>query len=336
MANTERPSVKPFAGLELLQKLLNQVQLELRSKGLDVKRIEAGSGFRAEHQEIRELGLALTFDSWDSEAIAKAVDDSGLPLEDIEVVVISDAQFLRNRSVHSRTPIASVKGSLPIAAQDGKRPESLEDRRHGFDIICQILLARDQSIAVPLRPKQAGTILAEIDFSIKPVPNGIGLNPKPLTNEIKAKFGLSTKTELFVNAEPGLLEAREIQDNIQVYIHEDIYRLVSTQRNKLVSKYLLAAGLNALEQVVYLVSAELKDASESDLEEYAKNLPPIVSLIHFHVDALKQVDLREEAKLLAALRDHPSKVAAVLSGTRSNVVSWLSVLSPDDEENDAE
>lgn len=336
MANTERPSVKPFAGLESLQALLDQVQLELRSKGLDVKRIEAGSGFRAEHQEIRELGLALTFDSWDSEALAKAVDDSGLPQEDIEVVVISDAQFLRNRSVHGRTPIANVKGSLPIAAQDGKRPESLEDRRHGFDIVCQILLSRDQSIAVPLRPKQAGTILAEIDFSIKPVPNGIGLNPKPLTDEMKEKFGLSNKTELFVNAEPGLLEAREIQDNIQVYIHEDIYRLVSTQRDKLVSKYLLSAGLNALEQVVYLVSAELKDASESDLEEYAQNLPPIVSLIHFHVDALRQVDLREETKLLAALRDHPSKVAAVLSGTRSNVKSWLSVLSPDDEESDAE
>jgi len=336
MANTERPSVKPFVGLELLQALLDQVQLELRSKGLDVKRIEAGSGFRAEHQEIRELGLALTFDSWDPKAISNAINASGLPAQDIEVVVISDARFLRNRFLHSRTPIASVKGSLPIAAQDGKRPESLEDRRHGFDIICQILLARDQSIAVPLRPKQAGTILAEVDFSIKPVPNGIGLNPKPLTYEIKEKFGLSNKTELFVNAEPGLLEAREIQDNIQVYIHEDIYRLVSTQRDKLVSKYLLSAGLNALEQVVYLVSAELKDASESDLEEYAQNLPPIVSLIHFHVDALKQIDLREETKLLAALRDRPSRVAAVLSGTRSNVVSWLSVLSPEDEENDAE
>jgi len=336
MANTERPSVKPFVGLELLQALLDQVQLELRSKGLDVKRIEAGSGFRAEHQEIRELGLALTFDSWDPKAISNAINASGLPAQDIEVVVISDARFLRNRFLHSRTPIVSIKGSLPIAAQDGKRPESLEDRRHGFDIICQILLARDQDIAVPLRPKQAGTILAEIDFSIMPVPNGIGLNPKPLTDEIKEKFGLSNKTELFVNAEPGLLEAREIQDNIQVYIHEDIYRLVSTQRDKLVSKYLLSAGLNALEQVVYLVSAELKDASESDLEEYAQSLPPIVSLIHFHVDALKQIDLRDEAKLLAALRDRPSRVAAVLSGTRSNVVSWLSVLSPEDEENDAE
>lgn len=336
MANTERPSVKPFAGLELLQGLLDQVQLELRSKGLDVKRIEAGSGFRAEHQEIRELGLALTFDSWDPKAVAGAVNVSGLPLEDIEVVVISDGQFLRNRFVHSRTPIAKINAALPIAAQDGKRPESLEDRRHGFDVICQILLARNQHNTVPLRPAQAGTILAEIEFGIKPVPNGIGLNPKPLTDEVRKKFGLSNKTELFVNAEPGLLEAREIQDNIQVYIHEDIYRLVSTQKDKLVAKYLLAAGLNALEQVVYLISAELKDASDSDLAEYAESLPPIVSLIHFHVEALKQDDLREEAKLLVALRDRPSRVAAVLSGARANVVSWLSVLSPEDKENDVE
>jgi hypothetical protein len=336
MANTERPSVKPFAGLELLQALLDQVQLELRSKGLDVKRIEAGSGFRAEHQEIRELGLALTFDLWDPKEIAKAVDASGLVADDIEVVVISDAQFLRNRFVHSRTPITGIKAVLPIAAQDGKRPESLEDRRHGFDIICQIILARNQLKVVPLRPNQAGTILAEIEFSVKPVPNGIGLNPKPLTDEVREKFGLSNKTELFVNAEPGLLEAEEIQDNIQVYIHKDIYRLVSTQRSKLVAKYLLAAGLNALEQVVYLVSAELKDASEGDLAEYSENLPPIVSLIHFHVDALKQVDMRDEKSLLLALRERPSKVAAVLSGARSNVVSWLTVLSPEVEESDAE
>jgi hypothetical protein len=139
-----------------------------------------------------------------------------------------------------------------------------------------------------------------------------------------------------VSAEPGLLEAREIQDNIQVYIHEEIYRSVSTQRGKLVAKYLLAAGLNALEQVVYLVSAELKDASESDLDEYAKNLPPVVSLIHFHVDAVKQEDLRDETKLLAALRDRPARVAAVLSGARANVVSWLSVLSPEDQESDTQ
>jgi len=336
MANTERPTVKPYAGLELLQALLNQVQLELRSKGLDVKRIEAGSGFRADHQEIRELGLALIFDAWDQNAVASAVDSSGLPLEDIELVAISDAPFLRNRYVHSRTPLAAVDRALSIAAQDGKRPESLEDRRHGFSIICQILLARNQPQVVPLRPNQAGTILAEIDFSIKPVPNGIGLNPKPLTDEISRKFGLSNKVELFVNAESGLLEATEIQDNIQVYIHERIYRLVSTQRDKLVAKYLLAAGLNALEQVVYLVAAELKDASESDLAEYAENLPPIVSLIHFHVEALKQDDLRDEAKLLAALRDRPARVAAVLSGARSNVESWISVLSPEAEESDVE
>ena len=253
MANTERPTVKPFAGLSQLQELLERVQLELRSKGFDVKRLEAGSGFRAEHQEIRELGLALMFDSWDQKSVASAVASSGLPLEDLELVVISDAQFLRNRHVHSRTSIADAATVIPIAAQDGKRPESLEDRRHGFDIICQILLARDQKKVVPLRPQRAGTVLAEIDFSIKPVPNGVGLNPKPLTSEVIKRFALSNKTELFVSAEPGLLEAREIQDNIQVYIHEDIYRSVSTQRGKLVSKYLLAAGLNALEQVVYLV-----------------------------------------------------------------------------------
>jgi hypothetical protein len=336
MANTERPSVKPFAGLSQLQELLDRVQLELRSKGFDAKRLEAGSGFRAEHQEIRELGLALTFDAWDQKSVASAVASSGLPLEDLELVVISDAQFLRNRYVHSRTPIANATTVISIAAQDGKRPESLEDRRHGFEIICQILLARDQKNAVPLRPHYAGTVLAEIDFSIKPVPNGIGLNPKPLTSEVIKRFALSNKTELFVSAEPGLLEAREIQDNIQVYIHEEIYRSVSTQRGKLVAKYLLAAGLNALEQVVYLVSAELKDASESDLDEYAKNLPPVVSLIHFHVDAVKQEDLRDETKLLAALRDRPARVAAVLSGARANVVSWLSVLSPEDQESDTQ
>jgi hypothetical protein len=336
MANTERPTVKPYVGLDRLQELLQRIQLELRSKGFDVKRIEAGEGFRAEHHEIRELGLALTFDAWDKEAIASAVDASGLAPEDIEIVVISDAQFLRNRCVHIRTPITGIKAALPIAAQDGKRHESLEDRRHGFDIVCQLVLTRNQRNVVPLRPNQAGTILAEVEFSVTPVPNGIGLNPKPLTDEVRDKFGLSNKTELFVNAESGLLEAKDIQDNIQVYLHKDIYRLVSTQRDKIVAKYLLAAGLNALEQVVYLVAAELKDASESDIAEYAEDLPPIVSLIHFHVNALKQADLRDEKSLLAALRDRPTKVAAVLSGARSNVVSWLSVLSPEVEENDAE
>jgi hypothetical protein len=336
MASTERPSVKPFAGLGPLQELLDRVQLELRSKGFDVRRLEAGSGFRAEHQEIRELGLALTFDGWDYKSVASAVASSGLPLQDLEIVVISDAQFLRNRHVHSRTPIADAVTVVSIAAQDGKRPESLEDRRHGFEIICQILLAREQKNVTPLRPQRAGTVLAEISFSIKPVPNGIGLNPKPLTKEVIQRFALSSKTELFVSAEPGLLEAREIQDNIQVYIHEKIYRSVSTQRGEIVAKYLLAAGLNALEQVVYLVSAELKDASESDLEEYAKSLPPVVSLMHFHVDKLKQEDLRDKVKLLAALRDRPARVAAVLSGARANVVSWLSVLSPEDQESDTE
>jgi len=336
MANTERPSVRPFAGLSQLQDLLDLVQLELRSKGFDVKRLESGSGFRAEHQEIRELGLALAFDAWDQKAVASAVASSGLTLEDLELIVVSDAQFLRNRYVHSRTPVAAVPTVISIAAQDGKRPESLEDRRHGFEILCQILLARDQKNLVPLRPQRAGTVLAEVSFSIRPVPNGIGLNPKPLTDDVIKRFSLSTKTELFVNAEPGLLEAREIQDNIQVYIHEDIYRSVSTQRGMIVSRYLLAAGLNALEQVVYLVSAELRDASESDIDAYVKNLPPVVSLIHFHMDSLRQEDLRDEAKLLTALRDRPARVAAVLSGARANVVSWLSVLSPEIQENEAE
>jgi hypothetical protein len=112
-------------------------------------------------------------------------------------------------------------------------------------------------------------------------------------------------------------------------MNEELYDLCITQKSKHSERYLENAAINALIQIVYMISVELKDLDAAEIEA---NPPMVIKVLRDHFKTLNARTLIDQSGFVSVLKSKPESIAAVLSGFGGNVKNWMSVLDNEDQE----
>jgi hypothetical protein len=324
--NTERPLIRPFQNLDDLEKIVSGINLKIVSSS-KVETMESGDVCRCDFSELRNIGISILLNA-DAKDIAKAIAKIGLNVEMVKAVAIIDSAFLRNRKVVELGLVADLSATYDLASIGAQRDDVLMDRRHGFDIYVHFVLVNELA-PKPLTPYRRGTELARAVFSVKPLPDGDGLSPQPLDEETRKRLKLPYTTEIFVEVDSPLLDMESFEGNLTIWMNEELYDLCVTQKSKYSERYLENAAINALIQIVYMVSVELKDLDAAELEA---NPPMVIVVLRDHFRTLNARTLVDQSGFVSVLKSSPERIAAVLSGFAGNVKNWKSVLDSEDQE----
>ena len=324
--STERPLIRPFNNLADLEKIVSAIHLKVVSPS-KVETIESGDVYRCEFSELRNLGISILLNA-DAKDIAKAITKIGLNAEMVKAIAIIDSAFLRNRKVVELGLVADLSSTYDLASGGAQRDDVLMDRRHGFDVYVQFVLAIELA-PKPLTPYRKGTELARAAFSVKPLPDGDGLSPQPLDEENRRRLKLPSTTEVFVEVDSPLLDMDSFEGNLTIWMNEELFDLCVTRKSRYSERYLENAAINALIQIIYLISIELKDL---DADEIEANPPMVIKVLRDHFKTLNARTLIDGSGFVSVLKSSPEKIAAVLSGFGDNVKNWKSVLDGEDQE----
>ena len=112
------------------------------------------------------------------------------------------------------------------ATARGDRPRLLRMPKDGAVLRVQLVLSRDidQSKRRLGSPWRKGSWLARASVKIK-AKAGRGLNPTPMTPEIRSRYGLGEKTVVyphFFDGTSGLCEVEDLSDVAAFYVDEDL------------------------------------------------------------------------------------------------------------------
>ncbi len=319
--SSESPAIRNYYGLEGLEELLHKSQLRINLGFGTIQMLGSGERVSLMPSEMRTVGLSLCLSCEVSE-FEVAASLANLKMSDVDLVVIAENGFLKDRRVLVQHHLHELKETIEIIAHNRIREDVLRDKKHGFTVRVYLVLNKDIE-HLPFRPRRLGTILAQESFSISPSKIGQGLRPKPMTSDVIAAHGLKKGSLLYVDAEGSLLDAETLDDAISVYIDEDIFNSLGVTRTPDSKLLQTIFALDTLVQLAYLVSAEL-----NDLEGIGPELEESVVVV-FMFEQLQQIlgkNALSAERVVHLLKSDPQKIAALLSGARgvqSSLKSWI-------------
>lgn len=324
--NTEQPVLRPFEGMDQLQAIAAGIMLIVEVAGDDPARLLNGATYRSEFADLRKLGLALKFD-FQKVALDVALSQAKLGREEIKVLVVIDAPFLRNRQTIDLGEITNLDKTHVLCSKDDDRNPVFKDRRHGFNVEINFVLAVDKKIR-PLSPYRKGSVLASVSFAIKPLKDGLGLTPRPLVEDERRRLRVPATTEIFIEVFDELLKIETFDGNVTIWMNEDLYE-ICRQKPKQSEYYLKAAANHTLIQIVYLVSAELKETLPDALHDIEQNPPMVINLLNREFKKLHANTMLRGTSFVSVLRSKPEKIAGVFSGIGGSVNIWKKILDPE-------
>lgn len=264
--STEKPRLNNFAGLDGLEDLLSGFRLVVSQGYGQSTELEPGSTLSLSYVDLRDVGLEIKTNA-SAVDFLQAVGDAGLQAAHVDLVVVAEGSFLKNREIVFRGSILDVGDSVKLLAWKSVRGDALSDRRHGFKLEVCLILNREL-VPAPLRPRRLGTVLAREQFSISPNKLANGLVPLPLTQAVidESKGVIPRGTVLWVEVKGDLFDADALDEAITIYIDEDLHALLGRIRSpeaKLMQKQF---AMEALAQITILASRDLvtREITEAD------------------------------------------------------------------------
>lgn len=120
------------------------------------------------------------------------------------VVLYGTSPFLRFTDELLRCSVSEIenwRGGQSLVGS-GKRPRSLLLPHNGtrFDLVVVLNQSLKKATGMPWR---LGTWLAHLQFTLANPAEGIGFTPFPLTDELRAEFGISTGTLFYPRVKPN-------------------------------------------------------------------------------------------------------------------------------------
>jgi hypothetical protein len=252
--STETPVIRNFKGLEHLENFVSKLRLILNQGFGQQVVLEPDDTRTVMPGDLRDLGISLKCEVSSVDLLA-AIGHAQLQASDVDLVVIAEGRFLKDREILMKVNSLSFEESLGLVPWKGPRPDALLDRRHGFDVHINFVLNKHIDHQ-PLRPRRLGTVLAGTTFAVRPNKLGSGFVPRPLTDEVRGDR-LPKGTVLWVEQLGDLFTSESLDEAVTIYIdeelHSDIGRLRSPEAKMLQTKL----AIEALGQIVYLASLEL-------------------------------------------------------------------------------
>ena len=312
--STENPIISSFENLDEIRNLFLETRLVV-SDGGTVKELDAVEDiFECDPTDIPRLGISLKLPC-DGRAFESSATSAKIPLNALEIVVITEDAFLKERDIVTRQTLADSPSNVVVKTVGARRERSLQNSREGVRLTAAIILSRPLDL-LPGRPHRLGTKVAGIEFRIRPLPSSGGINPIPLSKETRERHGLTRTTQSFVELNDDLLQADDISTAVRVHIDEELLNALSRRRSGPETEVVQTnLAVTALQQIVFGLSRELNMNTEFDWNETPA---PILEFLHSKLQELsrqgphKTKISREE--MIKLIRDNPNTVASLVSG----------------------
>lgn len=308
----ENPLVSNFRGLDKLQEAMDELQLIVNDNGIRHTLGAETNELTIDDQSIPQLGISIGLPV-DRQRKLDAVNGAGIEADKVDLVLVAEDPFLKERACIFSGPFDDVPFEEEIYRRGARRVKALENTREGIRIYASLIL--NSSIA-PLagRPHRQGTKLATLDFRIKGYPVSGVIDPRPLSDEIIKRFGLSRKTQLFVDITGDLTGTESVPDTVTVYVDPKLLSALMTRRSGIEYEFVATnLAIVAMQQIAYCLSNELAQDKSFVWDDDER---PILALMR---DRLNEVARVGESKLtkdstVEMLRDSPNVAASLLTG----------------------
>ncbi len=140
--STENPVISNFAGLELLEKLLDACHLKVRPESHEELTLPDSNGGRATYLASSEFaGLRLTLSSdWSPEDISAACASARIEANQIHLVATVEDSALEKRVIAESMPIEARVNEMQIVGPENQRGESLMNNHSGCKVEIALVL----------------------------------------------------------------------------------------------------------------------------------------------------------------------------------------------------
>ena len=228
--STETRTVRPFVGLDGLQRILSAATLlvgpDRLSHGESVTLTTEGFMLRTVTLELAaddEL-FALTQDG-----LTHQLSSVGYDPADVEMVAVLSSPYLKIAEVALRCSLSDLAGtgrSIDVSGPD--RPRALQSPRSGCNIDLYLVLSRHVERR-PLKPWRKGTWLAHTSYSLSSELAPVGFTPRALTSELRAQFQLADDVVRYIvfEDEESPLEAGSSETSLAMYVDQDVLAKMS-------------------------------------------------------------------------------------------------------------
>lgn len=214
---TERRQIRPFSGLSRFDELF---RLPILSYAGEEPSPAATLYVEPDRLQLGSLDVTLQMGQKD---LLEAASLAKLPSEAVDLVLLARGRTLRRSTVLYRESLSgSVSEEIRVAGEptDESTAMVLGDGS-GQDILLLAVLNRDLSPEA-MRPSVAGTWLGLCKWRIRPVPS-LGRSFIPLTDEMRAHFGLPAEATSFVHIQgEDFSDFGSLSSAVQHYVDADL------------------------------------------------------------------------------------------------------------------
>ncbi len=313
---SEQRVVRPYAGLESVQRRLTRLRLEFAGQSLSASgRLSvAVTVFLAERitivtgsdEQQRRTNVA---------ELLEAVEQAGFAAHQVDLALVLGAPRLRVQQVAWRTPIDELDrhGQRIDVGGAGARPVALAAPFGGCDATLAVVLADDLDPR-PLRPFRRGTWLARTHHRIATDLGQIGFTPIPLTEEVRAEHELPARTLRLITAERVTDPEMDPDASLTVYVDQEVLAQLAAEPRSRGSRSLqMQLFLDAMTAVVHAGSREIAAGEGSDtfLDAQESLLGSLVRQMAARED---EVDMELAQHYWTTVKNQPERAVALIEG----------------------
>lgn len=331
-SRAESPIIRPFESFDRLEELVAAIELSVSTRHAS-RRLVGGSSFKCSADELGRVGITVDLNCEPSDLESALAEGNMSPSDASFVILATEPRggHLRQQDILWHGAISELRSELQVVARGGDRERALQNTHNGFDLSLAVVIARPLERR-RLMPSREGTILAEVRFRVRPFGHTSGMQPRPLTSEVRAEFDLRPDTWLWVRRNYSLHDSPSLSDAVTVYVDDEILGLAArqTSSSKAVVESLFVVP--ALTQLVYLLSQDLVAAGDQWVWEGDGS--EALSLLF---DTLRECSVEMAPDVLVStLRNDPQRVAAIVTGYDKQKRRIIDFLNADlsEEQND--
>lgn len=332
--NSESRIVRPYVGIDRLQRCLDEV-------GLDVggEEIEVGGERILTAEKYLSLPVSIVLADDDTELsslryeLAGGTEELGLDASDVELAVVAYSARLKRTDLVWRLRVTELE-DLPArieVASAAERPAGLRAPFGGCRVELYLCLSK-QLEQEALRPWRLGTWIARARFKLRTDLGEFGFTPRALTDELRKEFKLPEGTNRYVRVDgatvPGVGE-----ESVELYVDEELLGQLSEFKSTFGAIALQRQlFLDALSAIAFesLREPDFQDKSIDELEDsLCGRVVRLVAAAGLKDTATVRRDKEEGA--LNMLRDDPARFLAHLEAECDTKPSWESAIKGEQE-----
>lgn len=264
---SEGVSLRPFTKLEKIEEFFEQnIKLKITSNS---GAIEVGPGDRAllPPKGFETVGLEISF-TGKVNVLAALLEERFEDSDDLSWIAVArdtKSGILRESSVIAQGAVTEIGSSLTLkerGAVSNARP--LSNAVTGFELEYLIVLNKDKA-PNPVRPWQRGTIVASAVFLALPLAVMDGIQPVPLTSELRKTRGLSTEVWFDLDF-ADVLEGATFDQAVTYFVDEKLLSTMKMVPEKYAPLAQSSLVVNVISQLVFEASRLLNTDAFRDFE----------------------------------------------------------------------